>query len=149
MVDVCNQSNCIIKILFQKWKVCKKKNLSWVWGTDRKICPWGSHSDIIQQASLPDSNPRDGFFYLPPTPKIDSYITWVPLLLKIIKLQLKFIFQTMDFCLLIHFSLGTPKIVTGKQCRPRSDVAECGIWSGSTLFALTTGISIKYSNNNK
>ena len=25
----------------------------------------------------------------------------------------------------------------GKQCRPRSDAAERGIWSGSTLFALT------------
>ena len=23
----------------------------------------------------------------------------------------------------------------GKQCRPRSDAAECGVWSGSTLFA--------------
>ena len=23
----------------------------------------------------------------------------------------------------------------GKQCRPRSDAASCGIWSGSTLFA--------------
>ena len=22
-----------------------------------------------------------------------------------------------------------------KQCRPRSDAAECGIWSGSILFA--------------
>ena len=28
-----------------------------------------------------------------------------------------------------------PKRVIGKQCRPRSDAAECGIWSGSPLFA--------------
>ena len=35
----------------------------------------------------------------------------------------------------------------GKQCRPRSDAAERGVWSGSTLFALTTGISIKHITN--
>ena len=34
----------------------------------------------------------------------------------------------------------------GKQCRPRSDAAECGIWAGSTLFASNTGISIKHGN---
>ena len=38
------------KTHFQKWKVCKKKNLSWVWGTDRKIYPRGSQSDITWQA---------------------------------------------------------------------------------------------------
>ena len=43
---------------------------------------------------------------------------------------------------LTRFSRETPKRVTGKQCRPRSDAAECGIWSGSTLFALNTEISI-------
>ena len=32
---------------------------------------------------------------------------------------------------------------SGKQCRPRSDTTECGIWSGSTLFAVNTWISIK------
>ena len=45
-----------------------------------------------------------------------------------------------------HFSLETPKRVTDKKCRPRSDATQCGIWSGSTLFSLNTGISIKYSN---
>ena len=25
--------------------------------------------------------------------------------------------------------------MNGKQCRPWSDVAYCGVWSGSTLFA--------------
>ena len=34
-----------------------------------------------------------------------------------------------------HFSLQTPKRVTGKQCRPRSDAAECCICSGSQLMA--------------
>ena len=29
----------------------------------------------------------------------------------------------------------TPKQVTGKQCGRRSDVAECGVWSGYLLFA--------------
>ena len=36
---------------------------------------------------------------------------------------------------LTHFSLETPKRVTGKQWRPRSVAAECSIWSGSPLFA--------------
>ena len=34
-----------------------------------------------------------------------------------------------------HFSRETPKRVTGKQCRPISDTAECGFWSGSPMFA--------------
>ena len=34
----------------------------------------------------------------------------------------------------------------GKQCRPRSDAAKLGVWSGSTLFAFKVGISIKYGN---
>ena len=40
--------------------------------------------------------------------------------------------------LLTHLSLTYHKRDTGKQCRPRSDAAESGIWSGSTLFALNT-----------
>ena len=48
---------------------------------------------------------------------------------------------------LTHFSRKTPKRVICKQCRPRLDATECGIWSGSTLFALNTGISIKHSKN--
>ena len=35
----------------------------------------------------------------------------------------------------------------GKQCRPRSDAAERGVSSGSTLFALSSDISIKHDNN--
>ena len=38
------------KTHLKKWKVCKKKNLSWVLGTDRKICPSGSQSDTTRQA---------------------------------------------------------------------------------------------------
>ena len=34
------------KIYAQKWKVSKKKNLSWVWGVDRKIRPSRSLSGI-------------------------------------------------------------------------------------------------------
>ena len=33
-----------------------------------------------------------------------------------------------------------------KQSRPRSDATERGVWSGSTLFASNTGISIKHGN---
>ena len=35
----------------------------------------------------------------------------------------------------------------GKQCRPRSDAADRGVWSGSTLFASSTGIFIKHGSN--
>ena len=47
------------------------------------------------------------------------------------------------------FGLVYYKRDIGKQFRPRSDAAECGVicgvWSGSTLFALNTGICIKHS----
>ena len=33
-----------------------------------------------------------------------------------------------------------------KQSRPRSDAAEHGVWSGSSLFALSLDISIKHDN---
>ena len=36
---------------------------------------------------------------------------------------------------LTHCSRETRKRVLGKQCRPRSDAAERGVWSGSPLFA--------------
>ena len=36
---------------------------------------------------------------------------------------------------LTHCSRETRKRVLSKQCRPRSDAAECGVWSGSPLFA--------------
>ena len=36
---------------------------------------------------------------------------------------------------LTQCNLETPKRVTGKQCRPRSDAAELGIRSGSLMFA--------------
>ena len=45
------------------------------------------------------------------------------------------------------FMPGSLKRDTGKQHRHRSDVAECSVWSGSTLFALSTGISVNHGNN--
>ena len=48
---------------------------------------------------------------------------------------------------LTHLSLASHKRDIGRQCRPRSDAAECGVWSGSTLFALNSEISLKYGNN--
>ena len=50
---------------------------------------------------------------------------------------------------LTHFSLETPKMIIVKQCRSRSDTTVCSIRSGSSLFVLTTGISIKDSNHKK
>ena len=34
---------------------------------------------------------------------------------------------------------------SSKQCRPRSDAAERGVWSGSTLFAIHPTISRRYT----
>ena len=41
---------------------------------------------------------------------------------------------------LTHCSRETSKRVIGKQCRPRSDAAERGVWSGSSLFANSLAI---------
>ena len=45
---------------------------------------------------------------------------------------------------LTHWRLDTPKWVTGKQCRLRSDAAldaaECGVWSGCRLFSNSSTI---------
>ena len=38
---------------------------------------------------------------------------------------------------LTHLCPGPHKRDIGKQCRPRSDAAERGVWSGSTLFVIT------------
>ena len=43
--------------------------------------------------------------------------------------------------------LASQKWDTGKQCRSRTDAATRGVWSGSTMFALTIGTSIKHGNN--
>ena len=48
---------------------------------------------------------------------------------------------------LTHLNLVSHKRNFSKQYRPRSDAAERGVWSGSTLFALNTEIYIKHSNN--
>ena len=39
---------------------------------------------------------------------------------------------------LTHLYLASHKRDMCKQCRPRSDAAERGVWSGSTLFALNS-----------
>ena len=43
-------------------------------------------------------------------------------------------------CLITHCSQETCKRVNGKQCKARSDAAECSIWSGSPLFANSLAI---------
>ena len=47
---------------------------------------------------------------------------------------------------LIHLSLTSRKRYIGKQCSPRSDATFRGVWSGSALFALSTGIYIKHGD---
>ena len=46
-----------------------------------------------------------------------------------------------------HLSLASYKRDIGKECRPRSDAAERSVRSGSTLFALSKGISVNHGNN--
>ena len=48
---------------------------------------------------------------------------------------------------LTHLSVASHKRDIGKQCGPRSDATECGIWSGSTLFASRLEMSTKHNNN--
>ena len=50
-------------------------------------------------------------------------------------LLIKYLVTQNHWLLLTRCSLETPKRVIGKQCRPRSDAAECSILSGSPLFA--------------
>ena len=47
----------------------------------------------------------------------------------------EYIVMTNGFTL-THLCLASHERDIGKQCRPRSDAAECSIWSGSVLFAL-------------
>ena len=54
-------------------KVCKKKNLSWLFGADRKICPSGSLFGLTRQSRDAKQWPSDGFFYPHLTPMKDSY----------------------------------------------------------------------------
>ena len=48
-----------------------------------------------------------------------------------------------------HLCLASNKRDTGKQCKLRSDAAECHIWSGFILFVFNSGISIKDNTKNQ
>ena len=50
------------------------------------------------------------------------------------------------FVYLTHLSLASHKRDTGKQCRPRSDAEERGVWWGSLLFALSSEIPTKHAD---
>ena len=50
--------------------------------------------------------------------------------------------------ILTHISLASHFWDKGKQCRPRSDAAECSVWSGSTLFAYRN-FYLKWNENEK
>ena len=43
---------------------------------------------------------------------------------------------------LTNLCLAPQKKDIGKRCRLRSDTTECGVWSGTSLFELNTGISV-------
>ena len=51
--------------------------------------------------------------------------------------------------ILLHLYQASHKRDIGKQYRLRSDAIEHGVWSGSALFALTTGISMINNNTKK
>ena len=54
----------MLKINDGDQKVCKKKNISWLFGVDRKIRPSGSLSGITQQSLvMPNSDPRIDFLF--------------------------------------------------------------------------------------
>ena len=49
---------------------------------------------------------------------------------------------------LTHLSLGTHKRDFVKQCRPGSDAATRGVWSGTTMFVISSEISEKKKHGN-
>ena len=64
-----------LKLNTRDQKVCKKKNLSWLFGVDRKIHPSGSQFSITRHSLvMPNSDPQMFFFYLHLTLMKDSYI---------------------------------------------------------------------------
>ena len=71
MVNVSNRSDCIIKNPCSEMKG-KKKNLLRVRGVDRKIHLSESQWHHSASLKMPDSDPRDRFFYLSLTPMIES-----------------------------------------------------------------------------
>ena len=74
MTDVCNRSDCIIKNPLSEMKGWQE-NESITGVRDRQKNPYLRITVWHHSASLmmPDSNPRDRFFYLSLTPMIDSY----------------------------------------------------------------------------
>ena len=59
----------------------------------------------------------------------------------LVKLPDKYISKVFSQRLILtHCSLETSKRVIGKQCKPKSDATECGIWSVSPLFANSSTI---------
>ena len=49
-------------------------------------------------------------------------------------MQQNYFYMNQNICL-SHITIGSFLWDIGKQCRPRSDLAECGVWSGASLFA--------------
>ena len=67
--------------------------------------------------------------------------------MKIIIMSVFFLrFKKLLLHLLNQLNLTAHKRDIDKQYRPRSDAAERGVWSGSTLFALRSEISTKHDN---
>ena len=52
----------------------------------------------------------------------------------------------LSFISLTHLNLESHKNIS-KQCRPRSDAAERGVWLGSSLFAFSSEIPTKHGNS--
>ena len=109
----------LLKVLIQKWKVCKKKNLSWVWGGDRKIRPPGLQSSITQQILWCQTVTigRDFSIY-PLPPMINSYNIWTDITIPVKK-------WNNSFLLPVHEPSNC--WMSGKLCRPWSDTVCSGL----------------------
>ena len=66
---------------------------------------------------------------------------WFPILLPIFFFLFR-LYLTGVYVALTHLCLAFDKMVIDKQYRPRSDSAERDVWSGSTMFAFRTEITI-------
>ena len=83
---------------------------------------------------------KNGNSYLKYSSGLYKWVVKILILISYLKLKIQ-------IHILTHLSLASHKRGIGKQYRPRSDAAECSVWSGSTLIALNPGISIKHGNN--
>ena len=70
MAESATELTALSKTHFQKWNVCKKKNMGERTDPFLEITVWHHSTSLV----MPASNPRNGIFYRLLTPMKDSYI---------------------------------------------------------------------------